>query len=65
VIAAFFRGVAGRLAPLLLPRLGGAFLGSIITVNGALAREISQPCSCSIRNRSACAPGRGSSAGNT
>ena len=34
-----------------------------VTVNGAVAREISTRCFCSTRSSSACAPGRGSSAG--
>ena len=42
---------------------GGAFLPGTVTVNGAVAREISTPCFCSVRSSSACAPGRGSSAG--
>src|SRR5258708_6905754 len=44
---------------------GTAFLPGTITVNGAVAREISTPCFCSTRSRSACAPGRVSSAVNT
>src|ERR1039458_6698314 len=35
-----------------------AFLPGIITVKGAVAREISQPWSCNMRRRSAWAPGR-------
>src|SRR5581483_4846137 len=40
------------------------FAGNV-TVNGAVAREISTPCFCRIFNRSACVPGRGSSPGST
>src|SRR6266487_256323 len=40
---------------------GGAFFPGTVTVNDAVAREISTPCFCSVRRRSACAPGRGSS----
>ena len=46
-----------------LPRL--ALLPGTVTVNGAVAREISTPCFCSTRSSSACAPGRGSSPGST
>ena len=37
----------------------------IFTVNAVVAREISHPCLRSTSNSAACAPGRGSSAGNT
>src|SRR5262245_5292261 len=53
--------------PLLFVVVGraGAFFPGTVTVNDAVAREISTPCFCSVRRRSACAPGRESSAGNT
>src|SRR5437867_4903984 len=44
---------------------GGVFFPGTVTVNAAVAREISTPCFCSTRSRSACAPGRGSSAVST
>src|SRR5258708_944395 len=44
---------------------GGVFFPGTVTVNDEVAHEISTPCFCSVRRRSACAPGRGSSAVNT
>src|SRR5215218_6839081 len=49
-------------APRPAPR---ARLAGIVTVNGAVAREISTACFCNTRSNSACAPGRRSSAGST
>ena len=58
------RAAVADAASLVISR-AGRFLPGIVTVNGAVAREISQPCSCRMRSSSACGPGRGSSPGNT
>ena len=52
-------------ASLVVSRAADASCPGTVTVNGAVAREISQPCSCRMRSRSACGPGRGSSPGKT
>src|SRR5262245_21184723 len=44
---------------------GGGFFPGPVTVDSAVAREISTACFCSTRSSSACVPGRGSSAGST
>src|SRR5580765_1004340 len=44
---------------------GGVRLPGIVTVNSAVAREISTPCFRSTFSRFACAPGCASSAGST
>ena len=54
--------VLHRRAP---PRRARATRRARVTVNGAVAREISTRCFCRTRSSSACAPGRRSSAGST
>jgi hypothetical protein len=44
---------------------GRTRLAGMVTVNGAVAREISTACFRNTRSNSACAPGRRSSAGST